>query len=104
MNKWAKIWFFIATVSVVMAYSLHPLLWESSFFHLTSLAFVGFIRALYLQTTGDWSLAVFVVWLISINSLLDELLFDPTEMDYNEWTGFALIMLITLIQRKKWTR
>lgn len=104
MNNQSKIVFSIATALIIAAYTFLPILPKGWFYILTALAFVGFLRALYLQTTGKWSLAVFVVWLLSINNLADELWFDPKEMDWNEWTGFFLIILITWIQRKRWTR
>jgi hypothetical protein len=104
MSKWAKIYFSIATVLIIAAYTFLPILPKGVFYILTALAFVGFLRSLYLQTKGIWSLAVFVVWLLSCNNLSDELFFNPKEMDWNEWIGFLLIILITWIQRKKWIR
>jgi len=104
MNLQAKIMFIMATVFIIVAYSFLPILPKGAFYILTALAFVGCFGALYLQTTGAWSLAVFVVWLLSLNNLGDELFFDPTEMDWNEWIGFLLIIAITLAQRKRWTR
>jgi hypothetical protein len=104
MKHWSKIWFLSAFLSAFLAYSVHSHLWEGAFYHLTAFSFVGYTRALYLQTKGDWSLAVFVVWLTCINSLLDEMFFNPSKLEANEYVGFLLIVFITLVQRKKWRR
>ncbi len=104
MKNWSKIWFLSGFLSAFLAYTAHPYLWDSSFYHLTAFAFVGYTRALYLQVKGDWSLAVFVVWLTCVNSLLDELFFNPSELEANEYIGFFMIMFITIAQRKRWRR
>jgi uncharacterized membrane protein len=104
MSNWSKIWFIVGFICAFLAYTVHPCLWHGAFYHLISFAFVGYTRALYLQTKGDWSLAVFVVWLTCINSFLDEMFFDPKEMQLNEYLGFLVIILITTVQRKRWRR
>lgn len=104
MSIWAKIWLMIGFISAILGYSLHPYLWDGAFYHMTSIAFVAYTRVIYLQTTGSWSLAAFVVWLTTVNSLLDEFLFDPKELDYNEYIAFLIIIIITVKQRDKWTR
>jgi uncharacterized membrane protein len=104
MSYWSKIWFVSGFISAVMAYSFWPYLWENSFYQLVSFSFLAYTRSLYLQSKGSWSLAVFVVWLTCVNSFLDEILFNPKEMNINEYIGFLLIILITVSQRKRWTR
>ena len=104
MSLSAKIWLLIGFISGVGAYSLHPYLWYGAFYDLTAISFVGYTRALYLQTRGRWSIVVFIVWLTTVNSLLDELFFNPLEMQYNEFIAFLLIVLIVFKNQKKWTR
>lgn len=104
MTLWQKIWLVTGFVSVELAYAAYPLLWSGAWYDLVAISFVAFTRVIYLQSKGVWSLACFVLWLFSINNLMDELLFDPTEMDYNEHIGLLLIILITTIQRKRWIR
>lgn len=104
MKLWAKIWLITAFASVSIAYAAYPCLWDKAWYHLVSFAFVGFTRTIYLQSKGDWSLVAFVIWLNSLNALIDELFFNPKEMDYNEYIAFVLIIAITYKQRKKWIR
>lgn len=101
---WLIFWFALSVVSVISAYSLNQFLWKGAFYHLTAISFVSIFRHLYIKSKGNWSLAYFVVWLVALNNLADELFFDATELDWNEWTAFFLIILISYIQRKKWTR
>jgi hypothetical protein len=104
MSTWQKIWFLLGFISVELAYAAYPLLWEGAWYDLVAISFMAFTRVIYLQSKGNWSIACFTVWLFACNNLMDELFFDPTEMDYNEHVGFLLIILIVTIQRKKWTR
>lgn len=104
MSTWAKIWFVLGFISAVAGYSFWSHLWDNAFYQLVSFAFMCYTRALYLQTKGDWSIAVFVVWLTCLNSFLDEIFFNPKEMELNEYLGFLVIVLITTAQRKRWRR
>lgn len=86
------------------AYSFYPILWDSAFYHLTAFGFIGYTRALYLQTIGRWSLVAFTVWLTCVNAFIDELFFDPQRLDVNEYIAFALIIFIVVTQKDKWIR
>ncbi len=98
----------ISFISVTMAYLFTPLLPDETgiklFFVLISIGFSLMWLFIYLKSKGWWSLTFFVFFLISLNSLADELFFDPTEYDLNEITGAIFISLITIIFKKKWTR
>lgn len=101
---WIMFWFVLSFISIVGAYSAWPYLWKGAFYQLLALGLVSIWRHVYLKSTGTWSIAYFVTWLISCNNLADELFFDNSKMDWNEWTGFLLIVFITLVQRKRWKR
>jgi len=104
MNNESKIWFVIGTVCILCAYSIYTYLWDSAFYHLTALSFVCFLRTIYLNIVGVWSLAVFIVWLATIDSLLDELFFKPQEISVHEYVSFTIIILLSIKYKTKWTR
>ena len=56
------------------------------------------------MSRGKWSLVAFVVFLSSLNALLDELFFNPNEVDLNEYIGFFLTILLTIKFKNKWSR
>ena len=98
----AKISLLLGTVSIILAYQLHPVFYKGFFYHSTAFAFCCFLYSLYQQVRGEWSLVVFSIYALSINNLIDEIFFDPKEMDWNEWISFALIILIVLQKKNKW--
>ncbi len=104
MSTQAKIWFVLGFVCSLCAYSLFPYLWDSAFYHLTSFAFVCYLRALYFQVTGQWSFVVFIVWLSCVDSFIDEMFFDPQLITIREYISFLLIIFISFRFKKKWTR
>tara|TARA_R110000787_G_scaffold28999_2_gene78955 strand:- start:570 stop:905 length:336 start_codon:yes stop_codon:yes gene_type:complete len=66
-----------------------------------SLSFVGYTYVIYLFAK-DYKKRYFVFWskivfLTAVNSLVDELLFDPTKLQINEYIGFILTIIITYL-------
>lgn len=104
MSTWTKIWLIFTSVTVISSNWFYPYLWDDSYHHLRAIAWVGAFRTMYLLSKGKWSIVPFVMCMAALNNLFDELFFDPLERDWNEWTGFLLIILIATIQRKKWIR
>ena len=105
MNQDSIKYFVVGVISALIAYSFYPYLWsEEGFFQLTALSFTCYLRALYLNTTGRWSLVVFIVWLSTLDSLLDELFFDPQTIGVHEYVSFTIIILLSIKYKTKWTR
>ena len=104
MDKFAKISLLLGTIAIICAYQLHPYFYKGFFYHATAFSFVCFLHSLYRQAKGTWSLIAFVVLMLSINNCIDELFFDPTEVDLNEWVSFGIIVLIVYIERRKWIK
>jgi len=102
MGTRAAIWFVSAFLSVLAAYTFKDFLWESGWYHLVAFAFVGYTRTIYLCTKGEWSIIAFIVHLTAINSFVDELFFDPTVIEANEYIAFILFIIIAVKNRKKW--
>ena len=97
-------WFVLSVTTIISAYLFLPQLPKGSFYKLTAISFCSLWRLAYLQSKGSWSLAYFVMWLISFNNLLDELFFDPKEQEYNEVFAALLIVVITWRYKNKWIR
>jgi len=104
MNNESKIWLILGVVFALCAHSLYSYLWVGAFYQLTAFTFVCYIRTLYLNIEGDWSFVVFVVWLSTIDSLLDELFFRAQEVSYHEYVSFTIIILLSIKYKTKWTR
>lgn len=102
MNSSAKIYYVISVVLMIVIYLTHPYLWKNAFYHFTALSFCLVHYSQYLQSKGRFSLFVFVVFIITINNLLDELFFDPTEMDYSEIISAFLFAVTAYFNRRKW--
>lgn len=94
----------LSFVSIVMAYSLHPILWYGAFYHLTAIAFVALTRIVFLRSVGSWKLFALVMHVMAWNSLLDELFFDPKIIDYNEYFTLAVCVCIVCKNRDKWSK
>ena len=86
------------------AYSLHQVLWESAFYHLISFAFLFYTLNLYILSKGSDSLVAFVIFSTVLNSTVDEMFFDPTTVDINEYIGFLMIIAITVMFKGRWLR
>ena len=103
MISWHKIYYVLSVLSVLVAYLFHPVLWDGAFYHLTALSFCFIHYSQYLQAKGKWSLFVFVVFVLTVNNMLEEMFFDPVEMDYSEILTAVIIAVIAYTHRNKWT-
>lgn len=104
MSNRAAIWFVSAFLSVLAAYTFKDFLWDGGWYHLVAFAFVGYTRTIYLCTTGEWSIMAFIVHLTAVNSFIDELFFNPLEIEANEYIAFLLFIIIAIKNRRKWIR
>jgi hypothetical protein len=100
----AKIWFLLGFITKVFCDTIFPLLWDDAWYHLTAFSFVCYLRVIYLMSHGVLSVIVFIAWLTSINALLDELFFDPSAIELNEYIGFIIMILIVFKYKCKWMR
>ena len=79
------------------------------FYQGIALAFVCYTYAIHVLLTRNtliknrrfWCLVSNVIYLTALNSLVDELLFDPTKFSINEYVGFILIILIAAYNHEK---
>lgn len=104
MSNKAAIWFVLAFISALAAYTFPNSLWESGWYHLIAFAFVGYTRCIYLTAKGNWSIMAFIVHLTAVNSFIDELFFNPLEIELNEYIAAVLFAIIVVKNRKRWIR
>lgn len=92
----------IALTFYITAFSFWPLLWVHSFYHLLAGAislhwFAGLLPVRYIKLNDK------ITWigiLCALNNILDEIFFDPTSFDVNEYI-FLSIILLTVICGKR---
>lgn len=92
----------IALILYITAFSFWPLLWIHAFYHLLALAimfhwFAGLLPVKHLRLNDK------VTWigvLCALNNIIDEIFFDPTSFDVNEYI-FLSIILLTVICGKR---
>lgn len=104
MNLQSKIWLTLGFASAFLAYSLFPFMWKGAWYDLTAFSFVAYTRVIYLNSKGNWSLMAFVINMTTISAFLDEIFFDPTKIDLNEYIATLIIIIITYKFKRKWIR
>lgn len=84
----------------LMAYNLRFWLWEGAFYHFVALEFFLLYLVIWNEANGRWKVISGAMSLVCLDSLIDELFFDPTIFSLNEYIGFILIILITIFYEK----
>ena len=100
-----KIILIITFIIAIITYSFWEEIKEKYNFQIfyigISLAFVGYTYVIWLLTNElkrfdkrcfNFSLFAFVVYNTALNSFVDELFFDPTKLEINEYVGFLVII------------
>ena len=89
-------------VETVLVYSIWPLFDEpiaSKIFYI-GIAFTQFLMALYIKQISKPQFITFFIFCVTLNNLLDELLFDPQKIGYNEYIATAIIIVVYLLKDK----
>ena len=90
-----KLW--IALILFTCGYAIWPLMWDGFFYQAIALAFLFLfwhLKPLHLSANiGFW---------FSVNAIIDELFFDPTEINWNEYIfGLLIIEILWQDHRRK---
>lgn len=96
MKKYYPFILVVAFLCGLSAYNLRFWLWKDAFYHLIAVEFVLLYGLIWLYATGVWRFICQVFLLACVNSLIDELFFDPSAIMINEYIGFGVIILITM--------
>lgn len=97
MKKSSNILLLFAFLSGLVAYNLWPFLGSKVFYVFIAVQIFLFSVITFLESRKTWKLIAQVIMLACLNSLIDELFFDPSQIDTNEYIGFGLIILTTII-------
>lgn len=93
----------IAILVQLLTYSFwKPLLEHFNFqiFYIGNSLFC-FLIALYIRQISKPSFLVFFLFCVTLNNLLDELIFDPQKIGINEYIASAIIIIIYFLKDKK---
>jgi hypothetical protein len=71
----------------------------SKIFYIGNALFI-FLLALYIKQATKKSFITFFLFCVTLNNLLDELLFDPQKIGYNEYIATAIIIVVYLLKDK----
>lgn len=99
----ARVLKILSFVAIIMAYTFHPFLWDYAFYHLTALTFVLLTRLVWKLTIDSrYRLVALVMHITAINNLLDEIFFNPTKIDLNEYLTLIITIIVVYYNRDKW--
>ncbi len=84
--------------------SLNGLLWSyikeltgfSPYYVIQALSFVGYTYVIYSLVNGYSRIISKSILLVTISNLVDELFFNPTLFEYNEFMAFGLILVFLI--------
>lgn len=109
-----KITLITTFIVAFLTYSFWSIIKEKTgiriFYSGIALSFVGYTYTIHLlfkalsqyQKRLRHALAIsYVVYLTTINNLIDEILFDPKTTEINEYVGFILILILTYFDERK---
>jgi hypothetical protein len=92
----------IAIIESILTYTIWPLFDDplaSKIFYVGNSLFI-FLLALYIKQATKKSFLTFFLFCVTLNNLLDELLFDPQKIGYNEYIATAIIIVVYLLKDK----
>jgi hypothetical protein len=91
----------LVIVISILSYSLWPYFNNLPFeLFYTGVALSHFLLALYIKQVTKKSFITFFLFCVTLNNLLDELLFDPQKIGYNEYIATAIIIVVYLLKDK----
>jgi hypothetical protein len=92
----------IQIVVCIITYTIWPLFDDplaSKIFYIGT-ALAHFLLALYIRQTTKKSFLTFFLFCVTLNNLLDELLFDPQKIGLNEYLATIIIIIVYFIKDK----
>jgi hypothetical protein len=99
-----KLW--VALILFTCAYAIWPLMWEGFFYQAIALAFLFLfwhvLRSSDVLRSSASNLPAKIGFWFSVNAIIDELFFDPTEINWNEYIfGLLIIEILWQDHRRK---
>lgn len=102
-NTVSKMLMVLGLVSALSATTLYTFLWEGAYYHLIELSFVSYLSTMLflvsstnrIKLSKNWKRFVLFALLLSLSTLIDELIYDATTLEWNDLIRFCLILIIT---------
>lgn len=102
-SLFSKMFMVLGFVSALSATTLYQFMWEGAYYHLIETSFVMYISVLVLMVsttnrikwTKNWKRFALFALLLSISTLIDELIYDATHLEWNDLIRFCLILIFT---------
>jgi hypothetical protein len=92
----------IGIIVSIISYNLWPFINEYgiTIFYKGNALFI-FLLALYIRQTNKKNFTTFFLFCVTLNNLLDELLFDPQKIGINEYIATVLIAILWYLKDKE---
>lgn len=85
-------------------------LWKDAYYHLMELGFVSYLFSFYLLSNRDskefsklWKTITLMILLCSVSTLIDEIIYDATKVELNDFIRFAFIIFASFKINYKFT-
>jgi hypothetical protein len=77
-------------------------LWENAYYHLMESGFIFYLLSFYLLSKKDsqefsklWKTITLIILLSSVSTLIDELIYDATKVEFNDFIRIVSIIYIS---------
>jgi hypothetical protein len=85
-------------------------LWNNAYYHLMELGFIFYLLSFYLLSKKDsqeftklWKTITLIILLCSVSTLIDELIYDATKVELNDFIRIITIIYISFKLNYKFT-
>jgi len=85
-------------------------LWKNAYYHLMELGFIFYLLSFYLLSKKDsqeftklWKTITLIILLCSVSTLIDELIYDATKVEFNDFIRIVTIIYISFKLNYKFT-
>jgi hypothetical protein len=92
----------ISLIVCIFTYSLWQIILLNTGLHIFYIgnALFIFLLALYIRQISKPSFSTFFLFCLALNNLLDEILFDPQKLGWNEFLATAIIIIVYFLKDK----
>jgi len=91
----------IAVIICILTYTLWSFFnsFGIGFYYIGNALFI-FLLALYIRQISKPSFIIFFLFCLALNNLLDEVLFNPLKIGWNEYLASAIIIVVYFLKDK----
>jgi len=105
MRLYSKIALVSGFLCGLLAYTFHSFLWKGAFYHLTAFEFCLLYSIFWHESKpGIWKTVSAIFLCMAIDSMIDEIFFDPIRIAFNDYLGFGLVLFSAFIYERFFRR